>query len=136
MKSRIEDKIKEINLYLNQFSGIIPSSFSEYAHNLVIKAACERYFEKIIEAVVDLSFMVIKFKKLEQPSDDTTLFYILMNKAILTPELTEKFHKAKGMRNIIVHEYGYIDDIQVFEVISKMIIPDVEEFLKQIKEIL
>ena len=134
MKSRIEDKIKEINLYLDQFSGIIPISFSEYANNLVIKAACERYFEKIVEAVVDLSFMVIKLKKLEQPSDDTTLFYILMNKAILTQEIAEKFHKAKGMRNIIVHEYGYIDDAQVFEAISKMLIPDVEEFLNQIKK--
>ena len=52
---RIKDKIKEIEGYLSELSEIIPKSFEEYKE-IKNKAACERYFEKIIESVIDLSF--------------------------------------------------------------------------------
>jgi len=37
------------------------------------------------------------------------------------------------MRNIIVHEYGKVDDELVFEAISEKLEQDVKEFIKAIK---
>ena len=61
--NRIKDKIEEINKFLDEFKGIIPSSLREYESNIEKKAACERYFKKILEAVTDLAFLIIKDKK-------------------------------------------------------------------------
>ena len=47
-----EDKIEEINKYLEEFSQILPPTYEVYLENFEKRAACERYFEKIIEAVI------------------------------------------------------------------------------------
>lgn len=127
--TRINDKIKEIDEFLSQLKEIIPSNLEEYKSNLEKKAACERYVEKIVEAAVDLAFFAIKIKKLEIPEDDTDAFNILLKNKIINNELAEKLKNAKGMRNIIVHEYGKIDDGIVFNSITEELEKDVAEFI-------
>ena len=61
---RIKDKIKEIEEFLSQLKDIVPSNLEEYKADIEKKAACERYVEKVIEAVTDLAFLIIKQKKL------------------------------------------------------------------------
>lgn len=129
---RVKDKIKEIEKYLDEFAGIMPDNFEEYKEAKT-KAACERYFEKIVEAAVDLSFLIIKDRGLKIPEGDKEVFDVLFGDNIITLELAEKFKDAKGMRNIIAHEYGAIDDKIVFNSITNELIKDSEEFIKRIK---
>ena len=131
---RINDKIKEIEIYLSELLEIIPNSFEEYKE-IKTKAACERYFEKIIEAVVDLAFLIIKEKRFKIPEDDKQAFDILSNEKIISQELAEKLKDAKGMRNLIAHEYGDIDDELVFESITTELEKDVGEFIKMLKKL-
>ena len=91
-------------------------------------------FREIIEAVVDLAFLIIKEKGYKIPEEDKEAFDILLEKDIISHELSEKIKSAKGMRNIIAHEYGRIDDNLVFHSITDELEQDVEEFLKSIKE--
>lgn len=132
---RIKDKIKEIENYLAELIEIIPERFQDYFHDLKTKAACERYFEKIIEAVVDLAFLVIKDKGFRTPEEDKQAFDILAEEKIISKELNERLKDAKGMRNIIAHEYGKIDDEIVFESITEELEKDVITFIKNIKKI-
>jgi len=131
---RISDKLSEIEDYLSELEGIMPNSFQEYENNLKTKAACERYFEKIIEAVVDLAFLIIKDKGYKIPEEDKESFDILENQGIISHELSEKLKDAKGMRNIIAHEYGKIDDELVFHSITGELVADGRELLKQVRE--
>lgn len=133
--SRINDKIKEIEKFLTEFKEIIPSDFEEYRNNLEKKAACERYLEKIIEAIVDLAFITIKIKKMRMPQDDIDAFNILLEKKVIDNVLAKKLKDAKGMRNILAHEYGKIDDKLVFEAVKNEIEDDVNNFIKKIKDL-
>jgi uncharacterized protein YutE (UPF0331/DUF86 family) len=130
---RIDDKIKEIETYLSDLLDFAPDNFETYINELKTKAACERYFEKIIEAVIDLCFLIIKSLNLKIPEEDKQAFDILINEKIIPKELGEKFKEAKGMRNIISHEYGNIDDEVVVEAITKEMEKDVNELIKTIK---
>lgn len=134
--NRVKDKIKEIESYLQELSEIIPSSFEQYKSELKTRAACERYFEKIIGGILDLSFLFIKEYKFKTPEEDKQSFDILKEENIISKELCEKLKDAKGMRNIISHEYGKIDDEIVFDSIKDELILDAEEFIKQIKKVL
>jgi len=131
--SRINDKIKEIERYLQELNEIIPSDYEEYVSNLEKKAACERYFEKIVEAVIDLVFLVIKDKNLKMPEDEESSFSILSNQNIISEELAKRLRSAKGMRNIIAHEYGKIDDEIVFEALTEQLEKDTKDFIKEIR---
>ncbi len=74
---RIQDKINEINQYLEDLVEIRPNKFAAYAGDLKTMAACERYFEKIIETIIDLAFLVIKEKNLSMPEEDKAAFDVL-----------------------------------------------------------
>ena len=134
MDERISDKITEIERYLEELESILPRSFEEYSFDWKIRDICERRFEKIIEAVIDLGFLIVKGEKLEIPKDDENVFSILKDNKLISAQLYEKLKQAKGMRNIITHQYGKIDDELVFEAVSEQLVRDVNEFLKCVKE--
>lgn len=130
---RINDKIKEIEDYLSELEEIMPKSFHRYKTDLKTKAACERYFEKIIEAVIDLAFLIIRDKGYKIPEEDKEAFDILAQEKIISQELATKFKEAKGMRNIIAHEYGKTDDELIFHSITEELESDVNELIKSFK---
>ena len=129
-ENRIEDKIEEIEKYLEEFLEINSLTFEEYLNDFKIRAACERYFEKIIEAVVDLAFIFIKWKDLQYPEDDKNTFEILFNEKIISENLSKKLIEAKGMRNILAHEYGKTDDELVFHSITEELEPSAGIFIR------
>ncbi len=138
MKERINDKIAEIEEFLDFLMERVPSSLEEYKLNLEKKAICERYAEKIIEALVDLTFLAIKHLNIEIPAEvtDTEIFDLLADKKVITKKISEKLREAKGMRNIIAHEYGVIDDEIVYEAVSSELEKDARDFIKAIKLVL
>ncbi len=132
--NRIKDKINEIQNYLEELENILPEDFEEYLENKEKMAACERYFEKIVGALVDLGNLFIKFKNFPLPNEDTQIFDILLEKEIISKDLCERMKNAKGMRNILAHEYGKVNDEIVFEAITQEIIKDAEEFMKNVEK--
>ena len=130
---RAAEKIKDLRRFLEELGRIVPKSVEEYRSNIEKKAACERYAEKIIEALTDLAFLTIKNRKLRMPESDTEAFDILSENKIITDELCTKLKKAKGMRNIIAHEYSSVDDETVFEAITKDLQKDAKDFIRAVK---
>jgi uncharacterized protein YutE (UPF0331/DUF86 family) len=132
--TRITEKINEINEFLEQLKQIAPSSLDEYKSNMEKRAACERYVEKIVEAATDLAFLIIKNKKMKIPEDDIDAFNILLENKIIDSKLASKLKNAKGMKNIISHQYGNIDDEVVFESITEELEKDVRDFIGVVKK--
>ena len=135
IKMRIKEKIEEIERYLIELSDMIPIGFEEYINDIKTKAACERYFEKIIGAVVDLAFLVIKERHLRLPEEDREAFKILAEDEIINEELSIKLQEAKGMKNILAHDYGIVDDKIVFDSIVDELGKDVKEFINRISKL-
>jgi uncharacterized protein YutE (UPF0331/DUF86 family) len=130
---RTHAKIKEIERYLSELSEFMPTDVNGYKE-LKTKAACERYFEKITGSVVDLSFLVLKERRLTIPEEDKAVFDKLADLGIITADLAVRLKEARGMRNIIAHEYGRVDDELVFHSITTELARDVLELLASIKK--
>lgn len=134
MKERINDKIKEIEESLAELEEIIPDSFEAYNDNKT-KAACERYFERIVEAAVDLAFIIVRERSLKLPEEEKEVFDSLVKAKIITSEVAARLRNAKGMRNVIAHQYGQIDDELVFESLKNELVNDIKDCIKQIKRL-
>lgn len=130
---RINEKIGEIKGFLAELENIAPSGLEEYKTNNLVRAACERYVEKIIEGITDIAFLLIKYKKFEIPENDIDAFRILFKHKIISEESYLKLKQAKGMRNIIAHEYGKIDDEIVYHSIKEELNDDILKFFNMIK---
>ena len=135
MNKRIKDKINDIIIYLEQLSKIKPDSFKEYKNYFKVKAACERYFEKIAEAVVDLANLTIREEGFQPPEGDYESFDILEKENIIDFDLSGKLKNMKGMRNILAHQYGEVDNKIVYSSIDREIYPNIKEFLGIISKI-
>lgn len=133
--SRIKDKIKDIRGFIAELEGILPEDIEDYEADKTIRAACERYVEKIVEGLTDIAFMLIKLKKFRMPEDDIDAFRILLEHKVISEELYKKLKEAKGMRNIIAHEYGKIDNSVVHEAVKRQLGKDTQTFLKTIEKI-
>ena len=131
---RVKDKIKEIKGFLADLKEMVPSGLEEYKSDKIIKAACERYAEKVIEAATDLAFLTIKYKELKIPEDDIDAFNILRDNKIINSELAARLGNAKGMRNIIAHQYGKIKDELVFNSITQELGKDVNSFISRLQK--
>lgn len=133
-KKRIIEKINEIENFSVELEEVIPNNFEEYIHDFRAKAACERFFEKIIMAIIDLSFLIVKENKFKIPEEESEVFDVLAKENIISNEFKDKLKDAKGMRNILAHEYGKVNDELVFESLKNEIIKDCDEFVKSIKK--
>ncbi len=134
MSERIDDKIEEIKILLEQLLTLIPAEFEEYSHDYKTKAACERYIERITEAIVDLVFLVFRAKKLKIPEDEKSVFQMAVTQGIITADLSAQLKNLKGMRNILAHEYGIVDDEVIYKALKEELERDVELFLLQIQK--
>jgi len=134
MEKRIKDKISEIKSYLEELQEIVPDTLKIYDEDFKSKAACERYFEKIVESAIDLAILVIKRDGLNMPKDDESAFRTLFEGGIITEELCKKLIDAKGMRNFIAHRYGEVDDSLVFISLKEELEKDIQTFLEGINE--
>ena len=131
--SRINEKINEIQKYLDELTEMVPNTLKDYESNKIIRAACERYFEKIVESVTDLAFIVIFLKKFRVPDDDIDSFKILEENGIIDNEIYNKLKDAKGMRNFIAHQYGQINNQIVYESIAEELEKDVRKFIEKVE---
>lgn len=131
---KINEKINEVQKYLDELMEIVPNTLEEYESNKIVRAACERFFEKVVEAVTDLAFIVIAQKKFRIPEDDADSFRILEENGIIDNELYNRLKDAKGMRNFITHQYGQVNDKLVYEAITEELEKDVKEFISTVEK--
>lgn len=131
--TRIDDKVLELKGYLEEFSSIEIPEFEEYKKNFAIKATGERYFEKIIEAIISITTLIIQDFHLTSPETEEHALLILAKGNFITTELASKLMEAKDMRNIIVHNYKIVEDEIVFNSIEE-IVSDANEFIAQIEK--
>jgi len=129
IQRRIDEKIEEIRTYLEEFQEIEIPDFEQYKKDFKLKASCERYFEKIVEPLINLALLVIRLKKFDKPENEDHIFIILSKNKIISEQLAKKLKDAKDMRNIIIHNYLRVDDSIVYTAIAEEIAKDAEEFL-------
>jgi len=118
-KKRILSKIDELNQYLSELKEIKISSLDEYINSIEKKRACERLLQISIETVIDICNILVSGLKLGLPSDEEDIFKKLENKKLISKETIKLLREMKGFRNILVHNYGDVDDELVFALISK-----------------
>jgi len=56
--------------------------------------------------------------RLGLPGEEDDLFEKLAGRAVISRQMGATLRRMKGLRNILVHEYGRLDDALVFEMIQ------------------
>lgn len=112
-RNRILSKVAELDGYLRELDSIHPANRGEY-EVIEKKRACERLLQISIETVVSICQLFVVGLRLGLPSEENDVFEKLARAGVVSPDLARILHRMKGFRNVLVHEYGNVDDDLVF----------------------
>ena len=81
------------------------------------------------------SILILKGLRLGVPGEEEDVFDKLEKSKVITKKMKKTLKSMKGLRNILVHRYGEVDDELVFQNL-KHNLSDFETFKKEILEFL
>lgn len=132
-KTRIEQKLAELDTYLNELQLILPNP-EDYTKNLVTRRAAEKTLELCIETVLDIANLIVSEENLGFPDDETHAIQLLST-SIIPEELAKQLLRMKGFRNILIHRYAAIQPELVISYLTDHI-KDFSEFKQAITKYL
>jgi len=116
-RERILAKLDELDGYLQELKAIAPGSLQEY-RQIEKKRACERLVQIAVENVIDICHLLVSGLRLGLPGEEDDLFEKLERAGVLPPQTKAIVQQMKGCRNILVHEYGDVDDEILFDTVT------------------
>ena len=113
-RDRTLARLDELDGYLGELRTIVPATLQEY-RTVEKRRSCERLLQVSIEIAVDVCSLLVAGLRLGLPGDENDLFEKLADRGVISRPLADLLRRMKGMRNILVHEYGRVDDELIFE---------------------
>ena len=84
-------------------------SEEEFLANIEKKFAIERLLQTAIESVIDCSRLLVLMEEWRKLREEKDALLILAEKSVIAEDLSERLLRAKGFRNVLVHEYVEVD---------------------------
>ncbi|MDD5621295.1 MAG: DUF86 domain-containing protein [Candidatus Pacebacteria bacterium] len=136
-QTKISDKLELLNQYLKYLKQLKKEIGSEkqFLSDFHLFGSAERYMQLSIQALIDISHMVIINLGIERPDDNYEAISKLVEEKIISGKLAQNITKMIGLRNILVHEYGVIDRKKIYAVLKNNL-DDLKEFKQKIASLL
>jgi len=109
-KERITDKMDDLEQCLRELEEYIPESVDEYLGSGMRRRACERSFQLACDNLLDICNMIISDEGLGIPIDSKDAICKLSQHDVIPESLASRLKKLTGFRNLLVHQYGRMDD--------------------------
>jgi uncharacterized protein YutE (UPF0331/DUF86 family) len=130
-RERILAKIDALHGYERELRVVLPDKLEEYISSIEKRRATERLLQVSIECVLDICNLFVAGLRLGLPTEEENLFDRLERAQIISPERVRTLRSMRRFRNILVHEYGGIDDQIVFGLAARMR-EDVETLITEV----
>jgi uncharacterized protein YutE (UPF0331/DUF86 family) len=126
---RIFEKIDEMENYLRELEEYLPEQEEDYLNNGLRKRACERAFQLASENLIDICNLIISEKGFGIPANSKDSIMKLAENKILPAPLSSRLEELVGFRNLLVHQYGRVDDSRSYSFLN-MELKDFYEFIE------
>ena len=139
MNLRISQKIKEIQDSLQMIEEALPANIEGFNHLGLVKDGIYKRLEFCIQNLIDIFSMIYIENNLGVPGAIDDIFIALSSKKLFSKKILQIIGEMKGLRNILAHRYGVIDDNIIFEILKErlgdfeLIISAIEEYYKKKK---
>ena len=107
---RITDKMDDLEQCLGELEEYLPEGVDVYLGSGMRRRACERAFQLVYENLLDICNMIISDEGLGMPRDSRDAVRKLAGHGVISKSLASRLDELIGFRNLIVHQYGRVDD--------------------------
>lgn len=119
-RERVLVRLDALHGYGRELLIVLPGSLEEYTASVEKRRATERLLQMSIECVLDICGLFVAGLRLGLPSEEENLLERLEHARVFPLELIGTLRAMRRFRNILVHEYGAVDDRIVFRLAGRL----------------
>ncbi|PWR70502.1 DUF86 domain-containing protein [Methanospirillum stamsii] len=136
-REKIRYLLSEIDESLTLIRNNLPENqdLNDFLALGLLKDGLYKRLEYVLQSIFDICAILNRDLKLGIPQNDEDILTNLAKIEIIDARLLDTLRNMKGMRNILVHQYGRINDEIIFEVLMTKI-DDIEFFCQSIVKLL
>ena len=108
----------ELEKYLRELEEYLPEEEEDYLNNSMRKRACERAFQLASENLLDICNLIISEKGFGIPTDSKDSIRKLVENGVIPGSLSARLEELVGFRNLLVHQYGHVDDSRAYSYLN------------------
>jgi uncharacterized protein YutE (UPF0331/DUF86 family) len=132
-KERITSKMDDLEQCLRELEEYLPVTVDEYLGSGMRRRACERAFQLACENLLDICNMIISDEGLGIPIESKDSIRKLRQHDVIPELLASRLEELTGFRNLLVHQYGRVDDSVAYSCLRNES-GDFYEFLEEIEK--
>ena len=129
---RIIDKMDDLEKCLRELGEYLPEDVEGYLRSGMRRRACERAFQLACENLLDICNMIISDEGLGMPRDGRDSVRKIASHNMISDSLASQLEELIGFRNLLVHQYGRVDDSRAHKQMYGEL-GDFYEFLEEIE---
>jgi uncharacterized protein YutE (UPF0331/DUF86 family) len=127
-KEIIEKKINQVMALISRLAALLDCSLLDFKNNETVMSAAERNFQLIVDIACDINTQILL--EHQESSADTYVqsFFAMAKIGVIPHALAKELAEGAKLRNILVHEYDFIESDEKFYNSAKKILPAFEEY--------
>ena len=119
-RERVLAKLDALHGYERELGVVLPGNLEDYTASLEKRRATERLLQVSVECILDICGLFVAGLRLGLPAEEENLFDRLEQARVFSPDLVRTLRAMRRFRNILVHEYGAVDDEIVFQLAGRL----------------
>lgn len=123
--------LQKLREYLANLKTLKKYSFDEFNEQIEINWSINRGLQLIVECSIDLGEEIIGGMDIAKPNTYRETFKILSRKGVISSSASKEMQRLAEFRNRLVHDYLYLDQEEIFEVLQN----DLKQFEKYLLEV-
>jgi uncharacterized protein YutE (UPF0331/DUF86 family) len=118
-KTVVLRKLSGLDTYLQQMREFAGMTIQAYNADWRTQRIVERTLQMMIETCADIANHIVSDRGMRAPTGYADTFSVLMENAVINPELSTIMEKMAKFRNVVVHQYEGVDAEIVIAILTK-----------------
>ncbi len=118
-KAVILRKLSELETYLEQVREFSGMKLQVYKADWKTQRIVERTLQMMIETCADIANHIVSDRGMRAPTGYADTFSVLLENAVIDPDLGAIMEKMAKFRNVVVHQYEGVDAEIVIAILTK-----------------
>lgn len=131
-KELISKKIDQIRILLDELEQLLKIPFEQFDRDFKSVRAAERNFQLIVDLASDINSQILIEKTGKTPETYRQSFLNLEKIGLISKDAAKKLGQGASLRNILVHEYDFEEDVRQFYDSAKIFLPVYRKYLAAI----
>lgn len=114
-EEKVEGLLRNLERYTDYLRALATLNRDEFLADPIKVGGAKYYLQVSIECCIDLGSHIIASERFRAPQDYADAFRVLNEQGAFPDDFTKRLQQMARFRNLLVHLYAEVDDIQVYE---------------------